>query len=130
MRDFRTLLEWRLPRYGFCFHCFVAHILLHGCRVSGVFLLSRTLQFCLESVVFVSWVFKQCLKYRKISGISHIGRLRHVIRRLLEIFGNFSEYHRYFGKFPDISYQSSPRTDTKSDQFIFLKKQIRCYLVI
>ena len=44
---------------------------------------------------------------------------------------NFGLYRWFFGKFPDISYQSSPRTGYKiCPIFIFFLKNIRCSLVI
>ena len=46
-------------------------------------------------------------------------------------FGIYQYFYRFFRKFLEISYQSSPRTGFKiCPIFFFLNKNIRCYLVI
>ena len=55
-----------------------------------------------------------------------------IFRKYHRYFCIYRYFYRFFGKFPDISYQSSSRTGYKICPFFFYfkKKQIRCCLVI
>ena len=77
----------------------------------------------------VSWVCcKSVWNIEKISGIFlwNFSYWPALTRYSSENFGNFSEisliyFYRFFGEFPDVSYQSSPRTGYKICPFFFKK---------
>ena len=46
-----------------------------------------------------------------------------IFRKYRRYFGIYRYFYRYFKKFPDISYQSSPRTGYKICPIFFLKKK-------